>query len=129
MIDGEQLALRTIASHLTEHNSVSPVGLVFPEDPNIHLSQDSALVNSLCKTIGLQSARNEHLPYPVNGVFWSVPATLSPLVNALPCLKTAIKEMHLSPLVEDRILAQMLPMACVSKAMLVSTTFVAGVTY
>lgn len=130
MIDGEHLALRTIANHLTERNSVSPIGLVFPEDPTIsHLSQDSALVNNLCKAIGLQPARHEHLPYPINGVFWSVPATLSPLVDELPRLKSAIKEMHLSPLVEDRILARMLPLACASKEMLINTTVVAGVTY
>ncbi|MBV4461730.1 glycosyltransferase [Pseudomonas sp. SWRI79] len=130
MIDGEHLALRTIANHLTERNSVSPIGLVFPEDPTIsHLSQDSALVNNLCKAIGLQPPRHEHLPYPINGVFWSVPATLSPLVNELPRLKSAIKEMHLSPLVEDRILARMLPLACASKEMLINTTVVAGVTY
>ena len=130
MIDGEHLALRTIANHLAEPNSVSPIGLVFPEDPTIsHLSQDSALINNLCKAIGLQPARHEHLPYPINGVFWSVPAALSPLVNELPRLKSAIKEMHLSPLVEDRILARMLPLACASKDMLINTTFVAGVTY
>ncbi|MNJ13177.1 glycosyltransferase [Pseudomonas alkylphenolica] len=130
MINGEHMALKTIADHLTERNSVNPIGLVFPEDPTIScLSQDSALVSDLCKAVGLQPARYENLPYPINGTFWSIPATLSPLVNELPRLKLAIKEMHLSPLVEDRILARLLPLACASKEMLINTTVVAGVTY
>ncbi|SFA70525.1 hypothetical protein SAMN03159488_00084 [Pseudomonas sp. NFIX10] len=130
MIGGEHLALRSIANHLTERDSVSPIGLVFPEDPTIsHLSEDSALINNLCRAIGLQPAPYKHLPYPVNGVFWSVPAALSPLVNQLPRLKSTIKAMHLSPLVEDRILAHMLPLACASKNMLINTTVVTGITY
>lgn len=130
MIDGQHLALRTIASHLTERCSADPVGLVFPEDPNIsQLSQDTALVNRLCTAAGLPTARYEHLPYPVNGVFWSVPDALSTLVSELPRLKSTLKEMHLSPLVEDRVLARLLPFACASKKMIMNTTVVAGVTY
>lgn len=130
MIDGEHLALRTIASHLTERNSADPIGLVFPEDPNIsQLSQDFALVNRLCVVAGLPAARHEHLTYPVNGVFWSVPDALSSLVSELPRLKSTLKEMRLSPQVEDRLLARLLPVACASKKMIMNTTVVAGVTY
>lgn len=130
MIGGEHPALRIIAEKMTEGNANPPIGLVFPEDPNInYLSQDSALATSFSKVIGLQPAQHEHQPYPVNGVFWSSPATLSPLISELPSWKSAIKELHLPPEVEDRILARMLPLACTSKEMLVNTTVVAGVTY
>nr|WP_315445841.1 glycosyltransferase [uncultured Pseudomonas sp.] len=130
MIDGEHLALRTIASHLTIRDSADRIGLVFPEDPNVsQLSQDSALVNRLCTVVGLPKARYENLPYPVNGVFWSVPDALSMLVSELPRLKSTLKEMHLSPQVEDRVLARLLPLACASEKMIMNTTNVAGVTY
>ncbi|UVK92198.1 glycosyltransferase [Pseudomonas atacamensis] len=130
MIDGEHLALRTIACQLTEQDTVSALGLVFPEDPNIgYLSQDFEQLDHLCKAADFAPAQHKHLAYPVNGVFWSVPAAISPLVNSLPQLKVAVKKMHLPDAVEDRILAQMLPLACTSRKMRINTTVVTGVTY
>ncbi|WP_192561937.1 glycosyltransferase [Pseudomonas gozinkensis] len=130
MIDGKHLALRTIASQLSDPDSAHPIGLVFPDDPNIsHLASDEALLASLCKAIDIQKADYEHQPYPVNGAFLGTPETLSPLVGSLSALKSATKQMHLSPQVESRIMARLLPQACASKRMHMKTTVVAGVTY
>jgi len=130
MIGGELPALKVIAEKVTERNSNSPIGLVFPADPNInYLSQDTIAIASLSKVLGLQPAEYKHQPYPVNGIFWCSPATLSPLVSEILGWKSAVKEQHLSIEVEDRILARMLPLACTSKEMTVTTTVVTGVTY
>jgi len=130
MIDGKHLALRTIASQLTDSDSTDPVGLVFPDDPNIdHLATDEPLLTNLCRAIDIQKPEYEHQPYPVNGTFLSVPATLSPLVDSMPTLKSAMKQMHLTSQVESRIVARLLPQVCASKRMLMKTTVVTGVTY
>ena len=130
MIGGKHPALRVIAEKITERSSNTLTGLVFPEDPNIsYLSQDIVLAARFSKVIGLQTAELKHQPYPVNGVFWSAPTTLSPLINKISGWKSVIKELHLSTEVGDRMLARMLPLACASKETLVTTTVVAGVTY
>lgn len=130
MIGGNHLALRTIAGQLNDPESGDPLGLVFPDDPNIsHLATDQALLASLCKAIGVQNPEYEHQPYPVNGAFLSTPATLSTLVDSMSVLKSAIKQMHLSPQGESRIVARLLPQVCANKRVLMKTTYVVGVTY
>lgn len=130
MIGGKYDALGVIASHLSSDSSDTALGLVFPEDPNIHdATADSVIISSLCQSLGFDAPASHHLPYPVNGSFWGAPTILSRLLADADCWKSTLKSLKLTAAEQERILARLLAEACRNHGKHIVTTVVPGITY
>jgi len=130
MIGGKYDALGVIAGRLSGESSDMDLGLVFPEDPNIHdASADAVIISSLCQSLGFDAPTSYHLPYPVNGSFWGAPTILNTLLANADGLKSTLKNLKLTPAEQERILARLLAEACRNHGKHIVTTVVPGITY
>jgi hypothetical protein len=130
MIGGKYDALGIIAGRLSGESSDMDLGLVFPEDPNIHDSTASAeIISSLCHSLGFDAPASHHLPYPVSGSFWGAPIILSKLLVDADCWKSTLKSLKLTTAEQERILARLLAEACRHHGKDIVTTVVPGITY
>ncbi|EJM13785.1 hypothetical protein PMI22_04835 [Pseudomonas sp. GM21] len=130
MIGGKYDALGIIVDSL---NNVAPdtdLGLIFPEDPNIHeVGADAAIISALCESLGFDAPVSNLLPFPVNGSFWSAPAILSGLLAGTGSWKSTFKSLKLTAVEQERIIARLLAQACRSHGKNIATTVVSGITY
>jgi len=130
MIGGKYDALGVIAGRLSDDTSDMDLGLVFPEDPNIHdASADVVIISSLCQSLGFDAPASLHLPYPVNGSFWGAPTILNTLLANADGLKSTLKSLKLNAAEQERILARLLAEACRNHGKNIVTTVVPGITY
>jgi hypothetical protein len=130
MIGGKYDALGVIAGRLSGDSSDMDLGLVFPEDPNIHdATADAQIISSLCQFLGFDAPASHHRPYPVNGSFWGAPTILSKLLADGDCWKSTLKSLKLTAAEQERILARLLAEACRNHGKHIVTTVVPGITY
>lgn len=130
MIGGKYDALGVIAGRLSGDSSDMDLGLVFPEDPNIHdATADAEIISSLCQSLGFEAPASHHLPYPVNGSFWGAPTILNTLLANADGWKSTLKNLKLTPAEQERILARLLVQACRNNGKHIATTVVPGNTY
>ncbi|PMY46914.1 MULTISPECIES: glycosyltransferase family 4 protein [Pseudomonas] len=130
MIGGKYDALGIIAGRLSGESSDMDLGLVFPEDPNIHdATANAEIISSLCQSLGFDAPASHHLPYPVSGSFWGAPTILSKLLADADCWKSTLKSLKLTAAEQERILARLLAEACHHHGKDIVTTVVPGITY
>ena len=130
MIGGKYDALGIIAGRLSGESSDMDLGLVFPEDPNIHdATANTEIISSLCQSLGFDAPASHHLPYPVSGSFWGAPTILSKLLADADCWKSTLKSLKLTAAEQEQILARLLAEACHHHGKDIVTTVVPGITY
>lgn len=130
MIGGKYDALGVITGLLSSDSSDTALGLVFPEDPNIHdATADAEIISSLCQSLGFEAPASYHLPYPVNGSFWGVPTILSKFLADTDSWKSTLKSLKLTAAEQEQILARLLAEACRNDGKHIVTTVVPGITY
>jgi glycosyltransferase involved in cell wall biosynthesis len=130
MIGGKYDALGVIAGLLSSDSSDTALGLVFPEDPNIHdATADAEIISSLCQSLGFEAPASYHLPYPVNGSFWGAPTILNTLLANADGWKSTLKSLKLTAVEQEQILARLLAEACRNDGKHIFTTVVPGITY
>ncbi|MGJ7514111.1 glycosyltransferase [Pseudomonas baetica] len=130
MIGGKKDSLEIIVGRLSSVISDMDLGLVFPDDPNVHDNvNDATLMSNLCESIGLPPPASRHLAFPVNGSFWATTTILDGLLNYTDRWKSTLKDLKLTAGAQERILARLLAQACHSHGKSIATTVVPGITY
>ncbi|WP_213939881.1 glycosyltransferase [Pseudomonas sp. dw_612] len=130
MIGGRYNALKVIVGRLSRTSSDVDLGMIFPDDPNVHaLVDDAAIISTLCESLGFDVPTSHHLPFPMNGSFWSSPEIWGRFLTGDGGWKSTLKSLKLSASDQENVLARLLAQACRSHGKSIATTVVPGITY
>lgn len=130
LVGGLEPAMQSIIGALASTAMGSRIGLVYPDDPNVHEHpEDEPVIAALCDAFGYPAPVAYNVAYPVNSVFWTAPSLLQGLVNAPETWKLEFKHRVVGSLQQERVLAQLIAQAALSNGQEVVTTVVSGVTY